>query len=135
MQQRKRRLCPWRSASALGRSRRLVGGHWWRVIGIAILLFIIQIVISIFFTLPAAVAGFGSLWRDPMSSDVSPLVAVLDTIGSTAGQIVTGPITYCAYVLIYYDLRVRKEGLDIELTARALGLIDSPAVASTGQPA
>jgi hypothetical protein len=113
--------------TALSRSRELVAGHWWRVIGIVILLAIIQGVISAFFSLPATIFGFGSLFSDPTGTDVSPLVIALDAIGSTAGQIVVGPIGYCAYILLYYDLRVRKEGLDIELAARSLGLIDVPA--------
>jgi hypothetical protein len=121
--------------SALGRSRELVAGHWWRVVGIAILLAIIQAIISAFFTLPATVFGFGSVFSDPASSDVSPLVIALDSIGTTAGQIVVGPIAYCAYILLYYDLRVRKEGLDIELTAQSLGLIDGPKSSQPGQPA
>jgi len=122
--------------AALGRSRELVAGHWWRVVGIVFLLLIIQAVISAFFTLPATIFGFGSLFSDPTGTDVSPLVIALDAIGSTAGQIVVGPIAYCAYILLYYDLRVRKEGLDIELTARSLGLIDdAPPVGQPGQPA
>jgi hypothetical protein len=48
---------------------------------------------------------------------------------------VVGPIAYCAYILLYYDLRVRKEGLDIELTAQSLGLIDPPKSSHPGQPA
>ncbi len=121
--------------AALGRSRELVSGHWWRVIGIVILLLIIQAVISAFFSLPATIFGFGSLFSDPTGSDVSPLVIALDAIGTTAGQIVVGPIAYCAYILLYYDLRVRKEGLDIELAARSLGLIDAPTTGQPGQPA
>ncbi|HEX5163759.1 MAG TPA: hypothetical protein VFV93_00065 [Thermomicrobiales bacterium] len=116
--------------NALARSRRLVAGHWWRVIGIVVLLAIIQGIISAFFTLPATIFGFGSLFSDPTGTDASPLVVALDAIGSTAGQIVAGPIAYCAYILLYYDLRVRKEGLDIELAARSLGLIDAPAAGS-----
>lgn len=122
--------------AALSRSRDLVGGHWWRVVGIVVLLAIIQGVISAFFSLPATIFGFGSLFSDPTGTDVSPLVIVLDAVGSTAGQIVVGPIAYCAYILLYYDLRVRKEGLDIELAARSLGLIDAPIpTIQPGQPA
>ncbi len=121
--------------TALSRSRELVSGHWWRVIGIVILLAIIQAIISAFFALPATIFGFGSLFSDPASADVSPLVIALDSIGSTVGQIVVGPIAYCAYILLYYDLRVRKEGMDIELAARSLGLIEDPTpVGHSGQP-
>ena len=121
--------------TSLSRSRDLVSGHWWRVIGIVILLAIIQAIISAFFTLPAMIFGFGSVFSDPGSTDVSPLVTALDSIGSSAGQIVVGPIAYCAYILLYYDLRVRKEGMDIELAARSLGLIEeSTTVGQPGQP-
>lgn len=111
--------------AALSRSRFLVAGHWWRVVGIVVLLAIIQAVISAFFSLPAQILGFGSLFSDPTFADVSQLVVAVDAVSSTIGQIIVGPIAYCTYTLLYYDLRVRKEGLDIEYAARSLGLIDA----------
>ena len=44
----------------MGRSRRLVKGHWWRVIGIVIIVAIIQGIITQFFSIPAYIAGAGS---------------------------------------------------------------------------
>jgi hypothetical protein len=105
--------------AALGRSRDLVRGHWWRVVGIGIVAIIIQIVVVMAFTIPAMFFGAGGLTMDPMA-DVSAIGAVLNTIGNTAGTIIAGPILYCVATMLYYDLRMRKEGFDIELAARQM---------------
>jgi hypothetical protein len=99
---------------ALGRSRDLVRGYWWRVLGIAVLISIITSIISTFFAIPAMIFGASTFWMDP-TGDLPLSAAVLSTIGGAAGRIVTAPITFCSWVLLYYDQRIRKEGLDIEL--------------------
>jgi hypothetical protein len=43
-----------------------------------------------------------------------PLVA----LGGIIAQMVTTPFVAAATVLVYFDLRVRTEGMDIELAAR-----------------
>lgn len=112
---------------SLGRSRQLVKGHWWRVFGILIVIAIIQFIISAFFAVPAAIFGAGSFLRDP-TADISSSVAIVSTLGDAAGRIVAGPIGYCAWVLLYYDARVRKEGLDMDLALREMEKqLDAPA--------
>jgi len=56
-----------------------------------------------------------ALGRD--SETVRATGAAIGVIFSTAGTIITGPIVYIATVLLYYDLRARKEGLDLEMQA------------------
>jgi hypothetical protein len=104
---------------AMGRSRDLVRGYWWRVLGIGILISIIQSIISAFFTIPAMIFGASTFWMDP-TGELPLTAAVLSTIGGAAGRIFTTPITFCSWVLLYYDQRIRKEGLDIELALREL---------------
>lgn len=98
---------------SLSRSRRLVSGHWWRVVGIGLIVYIIWIVIVLAFSLPAMLFG-ADAFINP-TADASPVASVLSTIGNTAGTIVAGPILYCTITMLYYDLRVCKEGYDIEL--------------------
>jgi hypothetical protein len=53
----------------------------------------------------AALIGFDAAW---------PLVA----LGGIVGQLVSAPFVAAATTLLYFDLRVRTEGLDIEFGAR-----------------
>jgi hypothetical protein len=101
---------------ALSRSKALVKGQWWRVLGISILVSIIVGIISVIFSAPSTILGvmiaFG---RD--GETLRAVGAAIGVIFSTAGTIITGPIVYIASVLLYYDLRARKEGLDLEMVA------------------
>lgn len=98
---------------ALSRSRMLVKGHWWRVFGIGLIAVIIQGVIVSAFSLPSIIAGGSGMFNDPFS-EMSTLASTLATIGNAAGTIIAGPILYCTATLLYFDLRIRKEGFDLE---------------------
>ncbi len=98
---------------AMGRSRGLVKGGWWRVLGIVILIGIIQFVIQWFFSFLGTLLGIFA------SGDLT-VYAAASTIAGTIGQIAGSPILYCGLVLLYYDLRIRKEGFDLELLAQAM---------------
>ncbi len=105
--------------ASMGRSRALVRGYWWRTLGILILLGILGWVVSFVFGLPSMIlAGVGALMH---SGFISTLVQVVGMIFSIAGTVLVTPIQFCGAVLLYYDLRVRKEGFDLELMAREMG--------------
>ena len=89
--------------AAMGRSWRLVEGRWWRTFLIVFLIFII--VYAVRFALGVA------------------------SISGTTGVIVdslVNPIPQIAIVLIYFDLRVRREGLDLFQLAQGLPLPPPP---------
>ena len=96
--------------AALGRAWRLAGGFRWRIPGLFLLLAVIQVALS---------ALFGLLL-------IGPLVASA-AAGRVASAIVSGlvtiawePLPWATVTLLYFDLRVRKEGLDLQLAAEAL---------------
>ena len=106
---------------ALARSWRLVTRSFWRVFGITLLAVIIVAIaggiLQLPFTVLGAVAGSG-IGR-----------TVIIVIGTIAAGTVTRPITAGVTVLLYVDMRMRKEGLDLALrTASGTG---QP---GTGQP-
>ncbi|MBV9278575.1 MAG: hypothetical protein JOZ41_00695 [Chloroflexi bacterium] len=79
---------------ALSRSWELVAGSWWRAFGIGLLVFVI--------------AGVGEgLLGAILGRSVSPQVA--QVVGVLVGMLFQ-PFTTGALVLMYYDLRIRKEG-------------------------
>lgn len=94
------------STGGMRRSWRLVRGSFWRVLGIA---FIISIIV-LFFTL-------GPTYLFAVVSLAFPSVVlstVVNTIVTTTLQILISPIQLAALTLLYYDLRIRKEGFDIQ---------------------
>ncbi len=103
--------------SALGRAWRLSGGHRWRIFGIQILLFILNLVLSLLIGgLFGGLAAFGQSGQ-PGQFGVSTVVQSLVNLAST---IVWAPVEWIAFTVLYYDLRVRKEAFDLQLAAEAL---------------
>jgi len=101
--------------TAMDRSYRLVSGHWWRVLGALLLLQLIIIVATVAISiLPAIIV---MLWL----GESNPLLAQsLATAIQTIANIVVRPVLMTGVVLIYYDLRIRKEGFDLVTLTQAL---------------
>ena len=94
--------------AAMGRSWRLVQGRWWRTFLILFLMFVLSYVVSI------ALSAFITLGQTLLEIVISPAV-VLWISGATSvivGSLVD-PVIEIALVLVYFDLRVRREGLDL----------------------
>ncbi len=89
------------------RSRELVKGYWWRTFGILILLNILISVLASVAALPLALAGWG------LSGDLNILQAV-NNIVKLLMSFLLYPLSLIATTLLYYDLRIRKEHLDIQ---------------------
>ncbi|MDX6548856.1 MAG: hypothetical protein QOG33_2406 [Gaiellales bacterium] len=114
-----------RYTGAMGRSRELVSGSWWRVFGILLLVAILgaiasQVVESALAAVLGALGvgnGFHGL-RTGASGNVDLFPFVLS---STIASLLVGPITALAAALLYFDLRLRKEGTDIAAAVESLG--------------
>jgi hypothetical protein len=95
----------------LQRSWSLTGGRFWATFGRVAILWVIAAIISsvvaAIFELPG-----GALF--PSNS------FVFDQVASAIAAVFVGPITYIGVTLLYYDIRIRKEGFDIEMLARSL---------------
>jgi hypothetical protein len=89
-----------RGTAAIGRSWNLTTGHFWHVFGTWIIAYIITWIVA---GILAAIAG--SNWL---------VQGILVSIGS----IITMPFMALVTVLLYLDLRVRKEGLSDETLRR-----------------
>lgn len=96
---------------ALRRSWMLATGHRWRILGLQMLLAILQVVLSalISFVFVAAFT-FGD----------QTLRLVVQQIVNFASTILWVPVEWGATALLYTDLRVRREGFDLQLAAEAL---------------
>lgn len=94
--------------AAMGRSWQLVQGRWWRTFLIVLLMFILVYVVST--ALGAFLYLAQSLLQIVLSTYLS--LAISEAASVIIGALVD-PILQIAIVLIYFDLRVRKEGLDL----------------------
>jgi hypothetical protein len=111
-------------ARSLGRSWRLVQRSFWRVLGITVLAGLIVLVtagvLQIPFSLIAGAVGGGNSFLP--GSGGSVLGLLISAVGGIVAGAVARPISAGVAVLLYVDLRMRREGLDLVLqTAAASG--------------
>jgi hypothetical protein len=104
-----------RGRRALGRSRRLVKGRWWPTFGVIVLGSILAAVVAGVIT---GVLQAASL-ADPDNELVSFLVGA---VGGIVASTLTTPFQAAFVTVLYFDLRVRKEGFDLQLLAERIGL-------------
>ena len=83
--------------AALRRSSALVKQSWWRVLGIMLL--------------------FGLI-----AGAISGVLGIIPVLGSIVGAILSAPVAIIGSTLLYYDLRVRKEGYSLEVLAGELAV-------------
>jgi len=111
--------------SALGRSRRLVKGSWWRVFGILIVIGLVVGIASnlvetfVLALLGALGIGSGVSVLAP-SSGTAHLASISRLLAATISTVLVGPVSALASALLYFDLRLRKEGTDIAAAVDAL---------------
>lgn len=107
------------AASALGRAWSLATGNRWRIVGVLAVLFVI--VATIWIGVVVVMGLVIGLLSGPSSGG-----AVATGFIVTAGimcvvYIIAFTMIYCLQTVIYYDLRVRKEGFDLELLEASMG--------------
>jgi hypothetical protein len=101
--------------AAMGRSWRLTQGYWWRTLFILFLVFIVYYVAQI--ALGAYLAGAQFLVVIVLSSVTTAWIFSAASIVVTS---LVNPLLQIAVVLIYFDLRVRREAIDLfQLAQRA----------------
>lgn len=92
------------ASDGMRRSFELTKGRFWPLLGAAIVIFIITVVVTIIVSIPFA---FGGLF--------------VQSVGNVLAQLLVTPFTSVAAVLLYFDLRIRKEAFDLEVLAAHLG--------------
>lgn len=100
-----------RGGGALKRSLSLAEGHWWRIFGTLILTLILTFIASFIVAFPFEL----------LAPFAGPLAWLVRAIGTAAADVITTPFSIIVVVLLYFDMRIRKEGFDLSLTAQELG--------------
>ncbi len=139
---------------SMRRSWRLTTGYFWKTLGVILLIGLIVYFVTQIITTPIALiggfagvlinpTGLGASTSDPSIGQVfaSELgINVVSTVASAVIGAVMAVVQSSAVALIYLDLRMRKEGLDLQLVrfveARQSGVTGLPdPYQPTGQPA
>ena len=99
---------------ALGRSFRLVRRRWWATFAcVLVATVLVTVVTSFSLVIVGATAVVGE--------DAWVVGVVLGAVANTVGSVISTPFPAALVALVYFDLRVRKEGLDLQLLAERIG--------------
>ncbi|MBW3561234.1 MAG: hypothetical protein KY437_01930 [Actinobacteria bacterium] len=91
-----------RGTDAIKRAWRLSSGHFWKIVGTVLLAGILAGIVATIISLP---------FQGPY---------VIRSLGESIASVITQPFTSIVGVMLYFDMRIRKEGFDLELMAREL---------------
>ena len=96
----------------ISRSWTLTRGYFWRIVGIRLLSFIIVFFASQIVSQGVSIVMQGLLYAAP---DMTLAILVASTLLSSLIQAAIQPFDSAVVALMYTDLRMRSEGLDVEL--------------------
>jgi len=116
---------------AMSRSVQLTKGYRSRIFMIGVLMVLVTIVATLVFKAPFSIASVAAaagnhhitLW----------LAYASDVAGGVSGAL-SAPLLMIGLALAYYDVRVRKEGLDLQLMMASLGEREAVAAAAAAEP-
>ena len=103
---------------AMGRSWALTRGYRLRMFGLFVLIFLLILIpyVAVMGAFGVAAAMFGATG----AKGVGTAIILFGTVLAAIVQLLLSPLYQAALVITYYDLRVRKEGFDLEVLASAL---------------
>jgi hypothetical protein len=101
---------------SLRRSFRLVRGRWWPAFAVVLLGYLLTAIVG--GALTAVVGGFTTF--DAAATSVTAVVA--NMAASAVSDVLTIPFIAAFLIVLYFDLRVRKEAFDLQLLAEQIGV-------------
>lgn len=109
-----------RLGTAMRRSWRLTDGYFWRTFGILLLVSVILSIAAQVVVQPISLVGtFLAVIIDPTGAGTAVTITIITTVVTMILSVLIGAITAVVQAalvaVIYIDLRMRKEGLDLEL--------------------
>jgi hypothetical protein len=108
---------------SLERSMELTNGYFWQVFLLLLLVLVIQMVVGGLLQLPGTI-----LTAIAIMAKKEPTTTVLayNYVAQFLSQVLVGPIGTISASLMYYNLRVRKEGFDIQHLMNSLNTAPRP---------
>ncbi|MFF1669288.1 glycerophosphoryl diester phosphodiesterase membrane domain-containing protein [Nocardiopsis flavescens] len=108
------------AGQALARSWRLTRGSWWRVFGIVLLSALLIGIVTNLLSMPFSIAGIVPIFLAPEALWSTVASGAIIYLGNVLIYSVSTPFTVGVTTLLYVDLRMRREGLDLRLHTAAL---------------
>lgn len=103
---------------ALARSWSLTAENFWRIFGALSILMLLAAVVTYGVSLPVQIVA-GVLGEQ--NPQLALPAVVLSQVVSSLVSLLLQPLWMIGVVLVYYDLRIRKEGFDLMIMAESLG--------------
>lgn len=103
-----------RATQGMSRSKALASGNLGKIFCVGFLVILITWAIS----LPFGWGGF-AIGKILFASNVL-LGDFISQLFALIGQILAMPVSAAAFILLYYDMRIRKEGFDLQMLAQAM---------------
>ena len=110
------------------RSKALVSGNLGKVFLVLLVVLLITWIANWLF------GRIGGLIGGQVAESNLSAALLINQVFSLVGQVLVMPISAGAMILLYYDLRIRKEGFDLEMLARSLGSEEAASDAGSGAP-
>jgi hypothetical protein len=108
-------------SEARNRSKQLAAGQWGRIFVLGFLAGLLAWIVTMIITWPASfLMGAANASNPGAMVGASGASVVYGVLQAVATSLVT-PIQVIVFVLLYYDIRIRKEGFDIEMLAQSMG--------------
>ena len=109
----------YRSLTALRRGFNLARSSEGRILGHLLVYSLVAVGMLVVLILPFGIAAVATTPEEEISTiNLSPAMM----LGSVVVGVVVPPVTYIATTLLYYDLRVRKEGYDVSRLSSEMGV-------------
>jgi hypothetical protein len=120
-----------RGSKALQRSYNLVKGRWWPTLGALLIGFVIAMIITSIFGAILAFVSFTDIGEN------IAVTAILNSLANLIASVLVTPFQAAVVAILYFDLRVRKEGFDLQLMASRIGIgpPTEPGLIPAGYPA
>ena len=111
--------------AAVARSWRLTNGFFWKTLGITLLVNVVISTINQIISIPLSfISGIGTTLINPTQDPtagvtIAVIGVVLTLLASLVISVIGSVVASSVLALIYIDIRMRREGLDLELTRYA----------------
>lgn len=115
------------------RSAFLARGNVGRIFVLALLTALLVYAISLVIMAPLQIAMIAMMSARGPANMAGPIGVAFGIVAGIATAL-TNPLQIIAFILLYYDIRIRKEGFDIEMLANNMGA-SAPVAVETPVPA
>ena len=100
---------------ALARSWRLTRGSWWRMFGIVLLTLVLVSVVTMLLSVPFSLLSGAPMLFMQDASWAGVVSGTILYVGDVLIHAITTSFSVAVTTLLYIDLRIRREGLDLKL--------------------